>query len=200
MKRIWAFWILFLLSNIALALEPAEFPDPQKFPLPEGYKPTVQFWMRVYGEWEDHQMVIHDSRNMSIIFDVIDMPEENPLLYSARKPLITDRVDYFKAILLDLDRDPDAKNRSEDHARVYKMYAGIASSNKFQEAASNLRVQQGIKDRFEKGLSQMTQYIGQIKRIFREEGMPEELAYLPLVESSFNNSSLSRTMAAGIWQ
>lgn len=200
MKKIWALCVFLLFSGIAAALEPVEFPDPQKFPLPDGYKPTVQFWMRVYGEWEDHQMVIHDSRNMSVIFDVIEMPGENQLLYSARKPLIADRIDAIKAILRDLDQDPSSRNRSEQHERIFQLYKNISSPNKFSDAASNIRVQQGIKNRFEKGLSQMTLYISQIKRIFREEGMPEEISYLPLVESSFNNSSLSRTMAAGIWQ
>lgn len=200
MKKIWALFVFLLLSGIAGALEPVEFPDPKKFPLPEEYKPTVQFWMRVYGEWEDHQMVIHDSRNMSVIFDVMDLPDENQLLYSARKPIIVARIDAIKAILRDLDQDSNARNRSEQHEQIFQLYKNISSPNKFSDAAANIRVQQGIKNRFEKGLSQMTLYISQIKRIFREEGMPEEISYLPLVESSFNNSSLSRTMAAGIWQ
>ncbi len=200
MKRSWILIALVLFSSLAAAQEPSAFPDPQKFPLPAGYKPTVQFWMRVYGEWEDHQMVIHDARNMSIVMDVIDLPEENQLLYSASKSIVSNRVKEIQSILTDLQQNPESRSLSADHERIYQLYSNISDPDKFKNAASNLRVQQGIKNRFEKGLSEMTRYIEEIKRIFREEGMPEDLAYLPLVESSFNNQSLSRTMAAGIWQ
>jgi membrane-bound lytic murein transglycosylase D len=38
------------------------------------------------------------------------------------------------------------------------------------------------------------------RRIFREEGLPEELTYLPHVESSFDVHAFSKAGAAGIWQ
>jgi peptidoglycan lytic transglycosylase D len=200
MKKLWILAVFLFFSRLASATEPVVFPDPEQFPLPEGYKTTVQFWMRVYGEWSDNQMVIHDAENMDIIFDVVNLPGDNPLLYSARKAVVLDRVEAIRAILNDLDQDPNSRTRSDDHEKIYQLYKNISDPYKFRNAASNVRVQQGIKDRFEQGLTQMTLYISQIKRIFREQGMPEELAYLPLVESSFNNQSLSKTMAAGIWQ
>jgi membrane-bound lytic murein transglycosylase D len=39
-----------------------------------------------------------------------------------------------------------------------------------------------------------------MKKIFREESLPEELAYLPLVESSFNIRARSGVGALGMWQ
>ena len=44
--------------------------------------------MTVYGEWEDDKMVIHDSRNMNIIFEIQEMPDENSLLFSAARASI----------------------------------------------------------------------------------------------------------------
>jgi peptidoglycan lytic transglycosylase D len=200
MKKPWVFLFFLLISLPAVALEPKSFPDQQIFPLPEEYKPTVQFWMRVYSEWRDDQLVIHDTKNMNLVLDVIDMPGENQLLYSATKSLVSSRMDTVRTILMDLDQDPNSRTRSGDYEKIFQLYRNISDPYKFRNASSNLRMQQGIKNRFEKGLSQMTMYISEIKRIFREEGLPEELSYLPLVESSFNNQSLSRTMAAGIWQ
>ena len=40
----------------------------------------------------------------------------------------------------------------------------------------------------------------EIKRLFRAYNLPEELAYLPHVESSFNFKAYSKYGAAGIWQ
>lgn len=198
-----SFFILLLLFTSKLLFAAAtetEFPNPEKFPLPAGYKSNVDFWMRVYGEWEDDRMAIHDAGNMNIVFDVVEVPDENYLLRVAARAKLNDRVDEIKRILLELDRDPNARNKSAEHQRIYNLYANISDPGKFRTAASNVRVQQGIKTRFHRGLEQMTLYLTQIKRVFREEGLPEEIAYLPLVESSFNNVALSKTRAAGIWQ
>jgi membrane-bound lytic murein transglycosylase D len=39
-----------------------------------------------------------------------------------------------------------------------------------------------------------------IVRMLREEGLPEELSWLPLVESGFKTRALSRARALGLWQ
>jgi len=207
MKKKFFVFLLLSLSHFAFAastetapITATEFPDPVKFPFPVAYKPNVDFWMRVYGEWADDQMVIHDSENMGIVFDVVQVPDENELLRVAARAKLKERVDQIQRILLELDRDPQARTKSPEYKEVYDLYANISNPAKFRIAASSVRVQQGIKTRFHHGLEQMTLYLKQIKGVFREEGLPEELAYLPLVESSFNNVALSKTRAAGIWQ
>ena len=42
--------------------------------------------------------------------------------------------------------------------------------------------------------------MSQMRQIFRDEGLPVELAYLPLVESSFNVRARSTAGAVGMWQ
>jgi membrane-bound lytic murein transglycosylase D len=42
--------------------------------------------------------------------------------------------------------------------------------------------------------------MAQMRQIFRDEGLPVELAYLPLVESSFNVRARSTAGAVGMWQ
>jgi membrane-bound lytic murein transglycosylase D len=65
---------------------------------------------------------------------------------------------------------------------------------------SRIRSQRGAKERFAQGLRIAGRYIAEMKKIFREEGLPEELAYLPLVESSFNIRARSGVGALGMWQ
>lgn len=43
-------------------------------------------------------------------------------------------------------------------------------------------------------------YLPTILRIFKEKGIPEELAYLPIIESSFYPQAVSHAGAAGLWQ
>jgi len=202
MKQVFAV-LLFLFSlqwAWATTVDSSEFPDTERFPMPKGYEPNVRFWMKVYGEWGEGQMAIHDSRYMDIVFDIVDVPKENDLLRAVSSAEVRARLEKIKKILMDLHNDPNARTLSHDHQQVYDLYRNVSEPDKFRNATESIRVQQGIKERFELGLEKMTAHLEEIKKAFRLEGMPEELAYLPLVESSFNNQAVSKTRAAGIWQ
>ncbi len=70
----------------------------------------------------------------------------------------------------------------------------------FRAAMRNIRCQTGQKDRFRDGVIRSGAYLDEIKRIFRSQGLPEDLSYLPHVESSFNPNAYSKFGAAGMWQ
>ncbi|MFH1288068.1 MAG: LysM peptidoglycan-binding domain-containing protein [bacterium] len=49
-------------------------------------------------------------------------------------------------------------------------------------------------------LARSTKYIDMMKEVFKNEGLPQDLAYLPLIESAFKVKAYSRAGAAGPWQ
>ena len=49
-------------------------------------------------------------------------------------------------------------------------------------------------------LKRSANYLYIIKKIFREQGIPLDLAYLPLIESGFNPKAVSPAFAVGLWQ
>ena len=49
-------------------------------------------------------------------------------------------------------------------------------------------------------LSRSTRYLPMIKEVFQENGLPEDLAYLAMIESGFNNKAYSSAAASGMWQ
>jgi membrane-bound lytic murein transglycosylase D len=49
-------------------------------------------------------------------------------------------------------------------------------------------------------LSRSTRYLPMIKEVFQEAGLPEDLAYLAMIESGFNNRAYSPAAACGMWQ
>jgi membrane-bound lytic murein transglycosylase D len=53
---------------------------------------------------------------------------------------------------------------------------------------------------FVRWLERSSGYIPMVKEILRESGLPEDLAYLALIESGFNPLARSRANAVGIWQ
>jgi membrane-bound lytic murein transglycosylase D len=57
-----------------------------------------------------------------------------------------------------------------------------------------------LKGYLEDGLSRGAQFLPMIQEVFRAEGLPLDLAYVPLVESAFKPNALSRAKAKGMWQ
>lgn len=53
---------------------------------------------------------------------------------------------------------------------------------------------------FGEALNRGYPYIDEFKRIFKEEGVPQELVYLGIVESAFRPYALSKAGALGVWQ
>ena len=53
---------------------------------------------------------------------------------------------------------------------------------------------------FEKWLARSERYLPMLKDIFRQNGLPEDLAYIALIESGFNPNAKSRARAVGMWQ
>lgn len=57
-----------------------------------------------------------------------------------------------------------------------------------------------LRDWMAVALQRATQYLPMIQSVFRAEGLPLDLAYVPLVESAFQPNALSRASAKGVWQ
>jgi membrane-bound lytic murein transglycosylase D len=62
------------------------------------------------------------------------------------------------------------------------------------------RFQTDMRDFFEEALSRSGRYVPRMTSILEKEGVPQELAYLPLIESGFRTSAVSRAGAVGPWQ
>ena len=66
--------------------------------------------------------------------------------------------------------------------------------------SDRVKAQRGIKERTAEGIKRSGKYIAQMQQIFRERGLPAEIAYLPIVESSYDINARSNVGALGMWQ
>jgi len=57
-----------------------------------------------------------------------------------------------------------------------------------------------LRDWFEEALSRGQKYLPRIRQVFAEEGIPQDLAYVALVESAFKPNAYSRAKAKGVFQ
>ena len=60
--------------------------------------------------------------------------------------------------------------------------------------------QGNLRSFMEDGLERGSKYLPMILKVFQEENVPLDLAYVPLVESAFKPTALSRASAKGLWQ
>src|SRR4030095_13405496 len=94
-------------------------------------------------------------------------------------------------------RAPDS---DQGRALVEKERWRIIADYDLVNDETRVRSQRGAKENFLEGLKVSGRYLAQMQKIFRDEGLPAELAYLPLVESSFNIRARSSVGALGMWQ
>lgn len=173
------------------------------FPRYPALEPQVAFWRKVYAEWGRSQVALHDNRHMGLVYEVVDLPGEASGGFTpSQKALVQERFDYWKYRLRSLEdklasRAPlDATDRQL--ARQIGEQADVRTA--IRGAAERLRYQRGLRERFKRGLEISGRYDEHFRRIFRSAGLPEELAFLPHVESSFQANARSSAGAVGIWQ
>jgi membrane-bound lytic murein transglycosylase D len=154
------FWLAFAPGNIPAENKPGT-EDP--FPLLPGLEHPVEFWKKIFTEYSNSQLVFFDPLDMAMIYEVLDVGEEN------RTP------EYITG-----ERERIAAAHGVDLERV--------------------RAQRGIKERTATGLKRSGRYIAQMQQIFRDRGLPVELTYLPIVESSYDITVRSHAGALGMWQ
>jgi membrane-bound lytic murein transglycosylase D len=94
----------------------------------------------------------------------------------------------------------DFSNLSQREKRVVELFGVNADSNRLQQAASAIRAQQGLRERFHLSLERSGRYRDVMTAIFRQYGLPKELIGLPHVESLFDYQAYSKAGAAGLWQ
>jgi peptidoglycan lytic transglycosylase D len=99
-------------------------------------------------------------------------------------------------------------SRYGDYANLYGPPASAAeSANAGAFSVSNPRVDDFIttfqtrwRGFYQKALERGSRYLPRIERVLKEESVPTELAYLPLIESGFRNKAVSHAGAVGPWQ
>jgi peptidoglycan lytic transglycosylase D len=187
--------LVWIGASPALATFPGEFTTEEfDFTVPVALESRVNFWKKVYTQYSTQHAIIHDQDNLDIIYDVVYLGDK-ALSSRARHRKLKPHVRKFKRILRKLSRIKNRVNLTPEEDRILKMV-----QKNFIKASRNIRSQLGQRDRFEEGLKKSGLYMKEIKRIFKEVGVPEELAVLPHVESSFQLSAYSSAGAAGIWQ
>jgi membrane-bound lytic murein transglycosylase D len=199
-------FILLSLSAFANVKKSAPVTGSDDFPQPKILQPNVEFWIKVYAIYPTNTVLLHDSENLAVIYEIIDFNDlfANPDAVGDKTKWkkVDDRRKKYKNILLSL-ASKIGTNRpfTVDEEKVLKLFpARDVKRARLLRAARNIRGQLGLKDRFQHGLQRSGLYRDKILETLKTYGLPPELAILPHVESEFNYKAYSKVGAAGLWQ
>jgi len=172
------------------------------FPVPSEIKDNVAFWRNVYGKWSRGEVAIHDDEYMGVIYEVADLPGPTLNGYTAgQKRFVWARKAYYKRRLEDLeDRIRAGLPLNRYDQALYDKLMDAGGRWAIYGASDRVRSQRGLRERFRRGLAISGRYDTKFREIFRSRGLPEDLAYLPHVESSFQTNARSSVGAVGVWQ
>lgn len=191
---------LFLLT-VPAAADEDEAPNPQ-FPRPPALSANVDFWRRTYTEFGVGDFVLHDRNNLAVIYDVVrvtGITNERRAADAAAPEIQRVRVKY-QVILTSLAQGSMPDDLGFEGRWVAQLWGCPCSPEVLQRAASNIRVQQGLREKVDEGLKRARSLMPQILSILQRHKVPHELAALPLVESTFNPGARSKAGAVGLWQ
>jgi membrane-bound lytic murein transglycosylase D len=208
--RYWARWVL--LAGLCLLLSGcggkgghrAEIPyaPSAEFPLPAGLEDNVDFWRNVYAKWSRDRVVIHDDRYLAVVYQVADLPGPVEEVYTpAQRDYVRALKQRWSDRLRALERRVAARAKlSADEKQLKALIEKGGGPGALFGASERVRSQRGVRERYRAGLERSGRWEPMFRGVFRRHGLPEELALLPHVESSFQANARSSAGASGMWQ
>ena len=181
--------ILGLLFTVPAAANP--------FPLPSELEPDVAFWVSIFAEVSSDEGVLHDSVDLGIVYERFSAPAN-----AGRRATNRNVGDRRKKIAAALNTLASGKrdNLTSVQRDVLSRWPDDVDNATLKAAASRIRFQRGLSDRFREGLERSGRWRTFVEQQMTARGVPADLVALPHVESSYNVNARSHVGASGIWQ
>jgi membrane-bound lytic murein transglycosylase D len=167
------------------------------FPQPPELQPDVDFWVSIFTEYSTDEGVLHDNRNLGVVYERLAMPAD--LSRRERNRRVEKRRKELQKVLRTL-ASGKRDGLSREEARVLALWPEDVERETLSAAVKRIRYQQGLRERFKGGLERSERWRAYINEQFIALGVPTEIAALPHVESSYNPAARSHVGASGIWQ
>lgn len=186
-----------LAALMVLFAAPVKAADELVLERPSALQPAITFWTRVYSEVDSLAGYVHDSRNLEVVYETLRFKWYDSAQVQERRiaQAIQRHRDALQTLAGGKRTDLTAGER-----KVLALWGDKASTAALKAAAARLRFQRGQADRIREGVVRSGAWEKRIRKALQDAGLPQELAALPYVESSYNPNVQSHAGAVGLWQ
>lgn len=173
------------------------------FTMSEKLEPRVRFWVDIYAKYHTYEALIVDIKYPQLVYSVIDTrsgagvsAEKRRVAHTLRQ--VAEKWDGLESGHILRSSLKPFEQKIYDNARALGLGAEVKEAA--SDPAKYLRAQNGLRDALEDSLFVSGKYLPRMQALFARFHLPEEIAYLPFVESGFNKHAVSKVGASGIWQ
>ena len=192
-SRGWGWLWAVVLMPLALARAGAA---DQALPYPPQLQRDVDFWVHVYTQIDTNSGYLHDQYDLAVVYDTLHFPPDSS--QRSRQRIVNRARDHYVAELRRIASGQGPLSLEDQHIKA--LWGSAGTPQRLLEATEDMRFQLGQSNRFRDGLIRSGAWQQDIAQALKDEGLPPELAALPLVESSYNPRAYSKVGAAGLWQ
>ena len=144
------------------------------------------------------QLLLEDYENFVEKSNLID---ENAPLFIIRDKLFSDIDDEIEVAEGEITTLKDQIDKSQHPTIMPENIIIPMPENQYVKKSIKWLSETNLGRRiYSKWLSRSTRYFPMMRRIAKEEGMPEEIIYLSMIESGLVSHAVSRASAVGLWQ
>lgn len=167
---------------------------PEVLPEPAELGTSVRFWERIFAEFRPTQCVLHDIRDLRVIYDIRPMPIADRQTQAAiAKGYIREIRVAIKAIV-----ELGIPTTALQNKIWRQMPADLKFTSFLADSGENIRCQRGVD--LLGSIKRSLRYITHVKSVLVEQNLPTDLAYLPHLESGYDPMATSKVGARGLWQ
>lgn len=156
--------------------------------LPAQYEGRVQFWIDVFSRYRLDEAIVHDRERPENVLAIV------PLKSGSTVEL--DAIEKRYVELMARLEQAEAWQRPG----FLSMFLTPIDPRWIAEAHGRVRVQPGQREVFSRGLVRSRLLLENVRDVLRDSRIPETIAYLPHIESSFDADAVSSAGALGLWQ
>ncbi|MEW6270618.1 MAG: transglycosylase SLT domain-containing protein [Thermodesulfobacteriota bacterium] len=148
----------------------------------------VRFWIDVFTRYSLREAIVHDRSDPANVLAVVRL--EN----GGREEIDAVRRRYEKLT------SRLASAPASELTRLLQLFRPPMDPKWIAASAERIRVQLGQREVFFDSIIRSQRYLPVVRKVLAKASLPEELAYLPHIESSFDHEAKSHAGALGLWQ
>jgi membrane-bound lytic murein transglycosylase D len=182
-------------------LADAEHRVTSELAIPAVLKPSVNFWLQIYGRYGSTQTVIFDPET----YQILDVVDNTQTLKTSKTAILAEiymrnRLQKtLKGLRVVLNELRSRRPKTAQQILIAKRLGNYKRID-LAKISARLKTITGLKDSLKDGIMRAEPFYANMQQIFLKTGVPAELVALCMVESSFNMKAYSRVGAAGVWQ